>query len=324
CNKKDQCQKKAKEFCDLCLKPALLDYVHKHLRLEVIENFQNSDNYKQYHTFLLKELLEEGVFENYLQYIKNYEEYAKKVKLADVEKYCLSKIVKKVKPVVKSAKEENVTGKVFEPFDKFFDISKNDIVISKESLGMILFLNQENISQFADNILYYIDEMVKDLVSQFEENGSVEEKLSNLPIKPQNELFKKVFGCGKQCPFCKVLCEARGDGHTEHWAEIHHPKGLSSPCLELKTDVCSTIVNSKAQFSNSDTKGTFYPYKYYRDYYPNWKIAGDSSIQASDYWKYVFAKFNEKFAEVCDALKADIPADWNRSTQEKAMESLKA
>uniref|UniRef100_H3AFV1 VLIG-type G domain-containing protein n=1 Tax=Latimeria chalumnae TaxID=7897 RepID=H3AFV1_LATCH len=244
-NKKDQCQKKAKELCDLCLKPALQDYVHKHLGLEIIENFQNSDNYTQYHTrkyfqfALLKELLEEGVFEDYLKHISNYEEFVKdwiftkvvsycteKVKMADMEKDCLSKIMKKVKSTVEVAKEVKVPGKVSEFFDTFFDILKYDIVVSKESLGMSLFQNEENIRQFADNILHYIDKMEEELMSQFKENGSVAEKLSSLPFKPQNELFAKVFGCGKQCPFCKVPCEAGGGGHTEHWAEIHRPRGL--------------------------------------------------------------------------------------------------
>nr|XP_006014433.1 PREDICTED: up-regulator of cell proliferation-like [Latimeria chalumnae] len=136
-NKKDQSQKKAKEFCDLCLRPALLDYIHKHLGLEIIENFQNSEDYIQYHTrkyfqfTLLKELLEQGMFLNYLEYIKHYEDYAKdwifkklqnhytnKVKLVDLEKDCLSKILQKVKATINSAKQKSDTGKASEFLEK--------------------------------------------------------------------------------------------------------------------------------------------------------------------------------------------------------------
>uniref|UniRef100_H3A1W4 VLIG-type G domain-containing protein n=1 Tax=Latimeria chalumnae TaxID=7897 RepID=H3A1W4_LATCH len=307
----------------------------KSMKTFTIVKITSTTTVKYFQFILLKELLEEGMFKNYLQYIRNYEKYVKdwifkklvnhytkKVKLMDVEKNCLSKIMQKVKPAVQSAKELTGTGDVSKFFYTFFDILKKDIVPPKESLGMILFQHQENIGQFAGDILYYIAEMEKDLLSQFEKN-----KLLNLPIKPQDELFKKVFGCGKQCPFCKVPCEAGGAGHTEYWAEIHRSGGLGLSRYEISqqllTEICSTSVNSEAQFKNTDTKYNYYPYKDYRDYYPDWKIAGDSSIQASDYWKYVFAKYNENFAKAYNALKADIPEDWNNITQEKALESLK-
>ncbi|CAB1326954.1 unnamed protein product [Coregonus sp. 'balchen'] len=61
----------------------------------------------------------------------------------------------------------------------------------------------------------------------------------------------------------------------------------------------------------------------YQTYYPDWVITGDSSIKASDYWKYVMATFNERIAKDRDALPADIPEDWKALTFDDAMKSLK-
>ncbi|KAG9345608.1 hypothetical protein JZ751_008752 [Albula glossodonta] len=48
----------------------------------------------------------------------------------------------------------------------------------------------------------------------------------------------------------------------------------------------------------------------------------DSSIQASDYWKYVFATFNKKFSKEYEAEPADIPLAWRLLTKKQAMKSL--
>ncbi|CAB1326936.1 unnamed protein product [Coregonus sp. 'balchen'] len=91
------------------------------------------------------------------------------------------------------------------------------------------------------------------------------------------------------------------------------------PQEEMFTSLC------KAAFSNAVTGGKFHPYKDYQTYYPDWTITGDASVEASDYWKYVMARFNERIAtdRGGSTLPADLPEDWKALTPDDAMKSLK-
>ncbi|KAI3375814.1 hypothetical protein L3Q82_004098 [Scortum barcoo] len=55
----------------------------------------------------------------------------------------------------------------------------------------------------------------------------------------------------------------------------------------------------------------------------DWHITPDGSLQASDYWKYVLAKFNNKFAKEYNAQPADIPSSWKDIKHQQAEASLK-
>ncbi|MGH0180620.1 UNVERIFIED_CONTAM: hypothetical protein FKN15_004646 [Acipenser sinensis] len=156
--------------------------------------------------------------------------------------------------------------------------------------------------------------------------GNIAEELKSLPVKPQDVLFEKLIGCGKQCPFCKVPCDAGGKDHDKHHATVHRPQGVGryrwSHSRHLCVDLCSTDVQSDVKFCNSDTEGKPHPFKDYRRFYPEWNIAPDPSIQASDYWKYVMTAFNEQFAEEYNAKPADIPDGWKNITKEQALKSI--
>ncbi|XP_035281746.1 interferon-induced very large GTPase 1-like [Anguilla anguilla] len=168
--------------------------------------------------------------------------------------------------------------------------------------------------------------MEQSFTAEFQRGGDVRARLTSLPFQPQKELFNRVFGCGSQCPFCKTPCEAGGKNHTEHFASIHRPEGTGSYRYtvsgKLSVHVCSTCVVSEGTFCSSETEGKYHPYEDYRSIYPDWLIQPDSSIQASDYWKYVFNRFNEQFAKEYDAKPADIPSLWTDITQDQAMKSL--
>ncbi|MBN3285497.1 GVIN1 GTPase, partial [Polyodon spathula] len=200
-----------------------------------------------------------------------------------------------------------------------------DRVISRDELGAVLFLKNSNHKEFAQ----YLQDLVKDLAvalrAEFSQGCDVEKKLINLPFKPQDELFKRMFGCGKQCPFCKVPCEAGGLDHKEHYASVHRPQGLGrikQGSGKLSELMCTTLAFSNQRFQNSDTAGEWHPYKDYRRFYPDWNIPPDPSIEASDYWKYVLTTFNEEFAVEYNAKPADVPKEWRSITKEMAMKSV--
>ncbi|KAJ8377292.1 hypothetical protein AAFF_G00261410 [Aldrovandia affinis] len=209
------------------------------------------------------------------------------------------------------------------------DICSNlhkELVIPRNALEAVLTLNSAKPEEFSQCLMLCVDEMEQSFTAEFHTGGDVRAKLGMLPFKPQKELFNRVFGCGRQCPFCEAPCEAGGKSHTEHFTSIHRPQGIGGMrCFsssKLVTAVCSSNVASEVAFSNSDTEGKFHPYKDYRSIYPDWLIQPDTSIQASDYWKYVFARFNKKFSKAYEAEPADLPFIWKSITKEQAMESL--
>lgn len=200
------------------------------------------------------------------------------------------------------------------------------LVIPKDVLESVMVLSNAKQEQFAHWLTQTVEEM-EPLLKTTLQRRNIQSKLRTLKIKPQDELFKRVFGCGKQCPFCKAPCEAGGEAHKHHSASVHRPQGLGLYRYEqsekLVTNICSTDVNSETNFRCLETKHVWHPYKKYREIFPDWHIPADPSIEASDYWKYVMAKFNDKFAEAYNAKPADIPPVWKTITKQQAENSLK-
>ncbi|XP_060112435.1 LOW QUALITY PROTEIN: interferon-induced very large GTPase 1-like [Heteronotia binoei] len=341
---RDEQQNRAKDFCDLCLHPALVDYVNKRLGIEIVDDLLNSTQAIGYASrsffqfTILKELLEDRSVNNYVQYNTSYEKfvkswimrqilhrYADKHYLKNLEKNILFSIVNKIWEML-----ENLKYKCFQQISEFLEFfckeMQKELVISKDNLMGIQFKNMSDPGQFSVCVENCLPDLEKRILSEFDAL-ELQSKLSKLPVKPQDEIFKRVFGCGKQCPFCKVPCEAGGSDHKEHFAAVHRPEGLGRfrwfDTEKLVYELCSTLVVSQCRFRNVDTKWEWHPHKDYRFYYPDWCIQPDPSINASDYWKFVFKEFNREFAYQFKAMPADLPEDWKNITQKQALKALK-
>ncbi|KAM5153053.1 up-regulator of cell proliferation-like [Mantella aurantiaca] len=341
---KDKCRSRASQFCELCLKPAIKDYFFKHLGQKIVDEVLNdSENVtfssrSFFQCTVLEELLEEMSFQKYVEYTSSYEsfvkqwiltyitnKYGKAPALETLQGHILSSIDKKIKMALKNEiclKENSVS--IF--LKQFCELLKTELVISQKELKVITFHNSENVLQFSSEIDHFLTETQHQIQSELR-SMDIQSVLSRVMVKPQDELFRKVVGCGKQCPFCKVPCEAGGGDHKNHAASIHRPQGLGLYRLEksekLIVDICSTLVVSNTNFKNSDTEEKWHPYEEYRTYYPDWAIQPDASIEGSDYWKYVFVKFNQQFAKEYQSLPADLPDMWKKITREQALTSLK-
>ncbi|KAG5846196.1 hypothetical protein ANANG_G00147240, partial [Anguilla anguilla] len=166
-----------------------------------------------------------------------------------------------------------------------------ELIIPKDPLEVVLALNTAKPEDFSQCLKVLVDEMEQSITAEFQKGGDVRARLTSLPFQPQKELFNRVFGCGRQCPFCKTPCEAGGKYHTEHFASIHRPEGTGGcrfvDSSILMCEVCCTSVASERKFKSSKTKWEYHPYKDYHSIYPDWRIQPDTSIQASAYWKYV-------------------------------------
>ncbi|XP_035281744.1 interferon-induced very large GTPase 1-like [Anguilla anguilla] len=352
-NKRDQCQKKAEEFTKNCLAPAVKEYITKSLGPDLVDEVLAGQKAKDFSTqsffqfSILKQLLSEDDFENFENYISNYDAFvqdwiSKQVVqqftegdgLRNIEVKCLKRMVKRLKEAIKNAvmkANERVTegGKEDRNIQQFIqDICSDlqELIIPKDPLEVVLALNTAKPEDFSQCLKVLVDEMEQAITKEFQRDGDVRARLTSLALQPQKELFNRVFGCGRQCPFCMTPCEAGGKNHTEHFASIHRPQGIGGyryeESSELLINTCSSSVASERKFRSSETEGKWHPYKDYQSIYPDWRIQPDTSIQSSDYWKYVFNRFNEQFAKEYDAKPADIPHVWRDITQDKAMKSL--
>ncbi|XP_075943113.1 up-regulator of cell proliferation-like [Anarhichas minor] len=338
-NKRDQCQKKAKEFTDRCLRPAVEDFVYCSLGPDIIGEMkkQKFGTRKSLQYSVLLDLLSKDDFENYLSYICSYEEYVKTWILNQIVEHFsngstmiefedehVQSSIRSINTAVNKAKTEkscNLKSFVENVCKKLGD----KLVISKDALRAFMILNNADQEQFA----HWLTECVKDMAQVLQEKfkkTNILMKLKDLHVKPENELFTKLIGCGKQCPFCKAPCETEGKVHTHHKTSLHRSQALGrfrwNRTEKLVTDICSSSVISDQSFHCAATNGKYHPYKDYAAIFPDWRIAPDASLQASDYWKYVLAKFNKQFAEAFTAEPADIPTTWKHITRKQAEESL--
>ncbi|KAG9467820.1 hypothetical protein GDO78_014234 [Eleutherodactylus coqui] len=347
-HEKDECRTRANRFCDLCLQPALTEYIFKHLGKKIVDDvLNNSDNvtfssrsFFQY--TVLEKLFKDNSFKQYVVYINSYEKFSKMLIsnyisdkysnmscLQTLERELLSCINRKIKRVLNDDRILK-SNSVPNALNQFCEMLKTELVIPKKEMNVITFHNKAKTEQFSDEIQHSLEHMETQILSELR-SMTIESVLSKVTLKPQDELFRKVIGCGHQCPFCKVPCEAGGGDHKEHFASIHRPEGLgqyrwsdsNDLTDQLVTCICTTSVVSSDRFQNSDTEFECHPYKEYRTYYPDWAIQPDPSIESSDYWKYIFAQFNEKFAEEYKAKPAELPDDWKQITREQALSSLK-
>ncbi|XP_029946599.1 up-regulator of cell proliferation-like [Salarias fasciatus] len=350
---KDQGQRKAKDFVRVCIKPAVNDFINRSLCTDIVDEILTSSRsaeyssrtYFQYH--IQKELLEKDSFDSFVKYICSYEIYVKdwilkqiQQKLSDnntlgkVKTKILLVIVKRISDATEQAsKEDNDvllpdnTESVTKFISNMQKILIKDISISEEDEKTTLFTIQSTCHTFINSFKEALDELKEELEGKFSQNQNIQETLSKLSIKPQDQLFQRVFGCGQQCPFCKVPCEAGGKQHKEHHAAVHRPQGLgryrSTKTEKLVVALCTTTVHSNRKFKNTVTQQKRHPFKDYRTFYPEWHIPPDSSIQASDYWKYVLAQYNERFAEEYKSKPADVPEAWKKITKEQALKGLK-
>ncbi|XP_028258335.1 up-regulator of cell proliferation-like [Parambassis ranga] len=350
---RDHCQRKAADFVRVCLKPAMKNYINRSLGIDIVEEMLTSSHSAEYSSrsffqySIQKELLQKGDFQSFVKYIGNYEIYVKdwifqhiEQKMSEEKTLCklmnknLQVIVKKITEATEQASKRR--DGVLLPDDKesitefINNMHKHlikDISISVEDEKATLFQIQSTCHPFVKSLKASIQDLKSQLQEEFSKSEDVTEVLNKLPIKPQDELFKRVFGCGKQCPFCKVPCEAGGKDHQQHHAAVHRPEGLgrfrNEPSNKLVETLCTTLVNSDTMFRNADTKSEWHPYKDYTKYYPDWQISPDSTIEASDYWKYVLAQYNERFAKEYRAEPANVPEAWRGITKKKALKGLK-
>ncbi|KAM5151718.1 interferon-induced very large GTPase 1-like [Mantella aurantiaca] len=343
CQKTDTCFSQIRHFCDSCLKPALTGYIYHILGSLIVDDILATDASRRYGSralfqfSVLKHLLQNKLFSDYDSYINDYETFVKRWILNHIEeKYTGSKdwenllttVVSFIRrSVFKVLNDPSLTQNLdnFQFLFTFCDLLKKELAISMNAIHVRTLHGMPSVQEYQKHFTFLTNKAVEDLKQEVG-SLSVETVLTKLTLKPQDELFMKVSGCGKQCPFCKAPCEAGGAIHSQHFASVHRPRGLIG-CRNEETSIlihsiCSTNVVEDKTFSTSGTKGKVYPFKNYHMGHPDWTIEPDHSITASDYWKFVLKEFNEQFAWIYQAKPAEFPEEWKQITEEQAMKSL--
>ncbi|XP_067451398.1 interferon-induced very large GTPase 1-like [Thunnus thynnus] len=351
--KTDNCQRKAKHFVRCCIKPAVEEYINRSLGINIVDEILtgcHSAEFSSRSSFqynIQEELLQKDDFDSFVKYICKYEIYvkdwifqqiqqrmSKNKTLCKLKQKNLKVIVDKITAALEQATKgpdgvqlPNNNESITELISNMRKYLIKDISISVEDEKRTLFQIQSTCHPFINSLKMSIGDLKKQLEEEFSKSENITETLNKLPIKPQDELFKRMFGCGKQCPFCKVPCEAGGKGHEKHHAAVHRPQGLGrfryEDSQKLVETLCTTDVQSERRFENIDTNWKFHPYKDYTTYYPDWHIPPDRTIEASDYWKFVLVKYNYRFAQEYKAKPADVPEAWRRITEKQALKGLK-
>uniref|UniRef100_A0AAV2KQM8 Uncharacterized protein n=1 Tax=Knipowitschia caucasica TaxID=637954 RepID=A0AAV2KQM8_KNICA len=236
-HERDQCQKKAAEFTERCLKAAVEDSVNRSLGLDIVDKMLTCEEFSTRVVFqhaLLLDLLEQDNFQQYLRYTRNYENYVKdwiltkidshSSEISEFEKKHIQSCVHRITEAVNKAKDG--TSENMKLYVKDICKELNDrLVISKEALDTFMVLNNADTEAFSLCLIVSVDEMGQSLSNKV--SMDIKTKLENLHVKPQNEVFTRVIGCGELCPFCKAPCDAGGGGHTEHWASLHRPQAFA-------------------------------------------------------------------------------------------------
>ncbi|KAI4875882.1 hypothetical protein NFI96_009455 [Prochilodus magdalenae] len=352
--RKDQCHRKAQDFTQLCLKPAVTDYINQSIGTDIVDAILNSKysteygsrSYFQYN--ILQELLEKEKFKDFVRYIQNYETYVKDwiyehivqcfsedISLCQLKTKKLGVIMKKIDDAVEKSQHGDDGHSLPNDSESTTVLIQNlckalskDISISTDTVDRILFQNTSLCDPFTKSLLQNLNDLKRELEEEIAKSSDITETLNIVSVKPQNELFNRVFGCGKQCPFCKAPCEAGGNAHQQHHAAVHRPQGLGAyryvTTDMLSEEICTSSVHGNGAFQNNETNFQTHSFKDYQKHYPDWLIPPDRSIEASDYWKYVLVKYNEEFAQEYEAKPAEYPSAWNSIDKDQALKGLKS
>ena len=126
--------------------------------------------------------------------------------------------------------------------------------------------------------------------------------------------FKEIIGCDARCPFCKVPCDAHSGSRTQgnHSATLHRPQGLAGTThtnpSQLVSVNCSIRITSQDHFGHPEE--------------PTWTINPDPDPDLEKYWQFIFAKYNEEFAQFYNAKPTRFPRQWTKHTLDEVLEIL--
>ncbi|XP_065816823.1 interferon-induced very large GTPase 1 isoform X1 [Labrus bergylta] len=348
--KRDQCQKMAQAFTSMVIKPTVLDYIYRPLEKRIVEEIR--DNAQQYHSShdfhqsLLEELLKEDCFENFLEYLLSFDNFRQKriqksvlahlsesINLNKWRQQRLGEIVGKIAAAVSQTLEGTSgvlsgTKMLLERVCLTLE-EDGDVEVTRAVLDGPLFSITTEWDRFVTCLMELLAAIRLDLAQEFSQNVDSNQLLQCLPVQPQDSLFNRVRGCEQQCPLCRAPCELTEMGHEVHMALLHRPRGMvpynssSLSCITFPGSMTEENAGQKKDTYNTSMAGD--SCRSLHSLYPEWSTSTENpnDQMPGTYWRYVLARFNERFAQEYEQEPAKISDDWKKITKEEALNSLR-
>ncbi|XP_051234750.1 interferon-induced very large GTPase 1-like [Dicentrarchus labrax] len=217
----DDCQRKATDFVTFCIKPAVEEYISRSLGIDIVDEILTSCHSAEYSSRsffqynIQKELMQKQNFKSFVKYICKYEIYVKDWifqhilqqmdnTLCKLKNKNLQVIVHKITEAIERASKGEDGVLLSDNKESITELINNmrkylikDISISVEAEKTTLFQIQSTLHPFINSLKISIEDLKKQLHEEFSNSEEITETLNILPIKPQDVLFKRVFGCGQ-------------------------------------------------------------------------------------------------------------------------------
>ncbi|XP_034723788.1 interferon-induced very large GTPase 1 [Etheostoma cragini] len=346
--KRDQCQRVAQAFTSMIIKPTVSDYIYRPLGMWIVEEIQGKAQQFQspgaFHQNLLEELIEEDCFESFLEYLLSYENIrvrkiqetvvahlSESTSLNKWRQERLGEIIGKIAAAVSQTTDgtngvlsdtKPLLERVCLTLERYGDVDVN-----RASLDGPFFSITTEWDRFVTCLMELLAGMRLDLSQEFSQNSDTTQLLQCLPVQPQCFLLSRVRGCDQQCPLCGAPCERNEMGHEVHRALLHRPKDrLSCDSGSLSCPLsCPVSMTEDNPSMSKDTEDTSVACRVLHSLYPDWIISPEdpNSQMPSAYWRYVLARFSERFAKEYKQGPTKIPEEWKKITKEEALYSLK-
>ena len=216
---------------------------------------------------------------------------------------------------------------------KFYKCLSEVLIIDLGELQDIIEVTQIKSSSehFITTLLKQLPEVEEEVLKIIADPNSKFSCITKWNNSPHLILCDSLVGCIARCPFCGEQCELTDPNHAEcgkdHFINIHRPKCLGkflwNKSEKLVLDLCTNSIESKYQFRNKDTNYQWFPYKDYRNLYPNWCISNESPTEAPKYWQWFISCYLKEIIKWTGAAPTPIDhLNWGAVSQEMAIASL--
>lgn len=308
--KMDQCHHTARAFTSMVLRPTVLNYVHSNLAMLIADEVRGQapwyKSQRAFHQSLLEELISEDAFENFLEYVRSFDDFrlrrlqekvvahlSQSRNLITWRQQRLGEIVGLIAAAVSEAAEgtAGVLSDAKPLLERVCLILEQDgdVEVPRAALDGPLFSITVKWDYFVTCLLELLAAMRLELAQEFTENADVAQFLQNLPVQPHEHLLKRINGCEKRCPICGTPCEAEEPAHRVHGAALHRPIGMLPNKSRPLPDKSSLESRTESDPDESkDTDGASLACSDLQ--YPDWTPCSmDPKIQLpSAYWRYGF------------------------------------
>ncbi|XP_077396282.1 uncharacterized protein gvin1l2 [Festucalex cinctus] len=334
--KQDQRQRLAHRFISDIIQPTVMDYVYRPLAMHIAQEIQcKVPQYLSplaFHKSLLEDLINEDRFESFAEYLLSYDSFRlRKIQETVVTHLSdwnvntwrhqrLGEIIGKVAAAVSQVTVG--TSAVLTDAKPMLKqvcliLEDGDARIPWECLEGPLYSITTEWDHFITRFMELLAALRLDLAQAFSQHMGSDQLLECLPTQPRDCLFNKLKGCEARCPVCSAPCDVEQTGHQVHKASLHRPKCMLEPTSLITPESANTDELEPQEISVACWA--------LQPLHPDWNLSPEetSSQTPSPYWRYVLARFNERFANKYDRTPPVIPEEWKAITQEEALDNLR-